>query len=42
MATYIVTTSNWNDSAFCASINEAGPDHTLDFSALPSTFEVDF
>jgi hypothetical protein len=42
MATYIVTTSNWNDSAFWASINEAGRGHTLDFSALPSTFEVDF
>ncbi|WP_390914860.1 Hint domain-containing protein [Pseudosulfitobacter sp. SM2401] len=42
MATYTVTTSNWNDPAFWAAISQSGPGHTLDFSALPSNFDVDF
>ncbi len=42
MSTYVVTTSNWNDTAFWAAISESGPGHTLDFSALPSGFTVDF
>lgn len=42
MATYIVTTSNWNNPAFWEAISEAGPGHTLDFSALPSSFDVNF
>ncbi|MFK7752888.1 MAG: Hint domain-containing protein [Sedimentitalea sp.] len=42
MATYIVTTTNWNDPSFWSAISEAGPGHTLDFSALPSTYSVDF
>ncbi len=41
MATYVVTTSNWNDPSFWSSINEAGAGHTLDFSALPSTYEIE-
>lgn len=41
MATYTVTTSNWNDPAFWSAISETGPGHTLDFSALPSNFDVD-
>ena len=42
MATYIVTTSNWNDPAFWNAISESGPGHTLDFSALPSSYSIDF
>lgn len=42
MTTYIVTTSNWNDAAFWNAISESGPGHTIDFSGLPSNFEVDF
>lgn len=42
MATYIVTTSNWNDPAFWNAISETGPGHTIDFSGLPSNFDVDF
>ena len=41
MATYIVTTSNWNSVAFWNAITETGPGHTLDFSALPPSFVVD-
>ncbi|WP_299723521.1 Hint domain-containing protein [uncultured Tateyamaria sp.] len=42
MATYTVTTSNWNNASFWSSISQSGPGHTLDFSALPSNFSVDF
>ena len=40
MATYTVTTANWNDSAWWASVGPPGPGHVLDFSALPSNFTV--
>jgi Ca2+-binding RTX toxin-like protein len=42
MATYIVTTSNWNDPGFWAAISESGPGATLEFSALPANYNVDF
>ncbi len=42
MTTYTITPANWNDPAFWSSINETGPGHTIDFSALPSNFAVDF
>lgn len=41
MTIYIVTTSIWNDPAFWATVNETGTGHTLDFSNLPSNFDVD-
>ena len=40
MTTYVVTSSNWNDPAFWASISETGPGHVIDFSALPTNFTV--
>lgn len=42
MTTYAITTSNWNDPAFWAGISETGPGATLDFSALPSSFVINF
>lgn len=42
MTIYVVTTSNCNDPAFCAGINESASGHTIDFSALPSTFDGSF
>ena len=41
MTTYTVTTANWNKPAFWSSVSEATGGHTLDFSALPSTYTVD-
>ncbi|KMW56417.1 Alkaline phosphatase [Candidatus Rhodobacter oscarellae] len=40
MATYWITTSNWNDAAFWSSVSETTNGHTLDFSALPSNYSV--
>ncbi|MBO9465083.1 Hint domain-containing protein [Tropicibacter sp. R15_0] len=40
MATYTVTTSNWNSPAYWAGISEVGPGHELDFSGLPSSYSV--
>lgn len=40
MATYIITTSNWNSAAFWSGITETGTGHTLDFSALDATYSV--
>ena len=40
MATYTITTANWNSAADWSSISEASAGHTLDFSALPSNFSV--
>lgn len=40
MATYIVTTSNWNSAAFWASVAVSEGGHTLDFSGLGPTFAV--
>ena len=40
MATYIVTTSNWNSAAFWSGIAETGTGHTLDFSALDAAYSV--
>ncbi len=40
MTTYVVTSSNWNDPAFWASISESGPGHVIDFSTLPANFTV--
>lgn len=42
MTTYVVTEDNWNDPAFWASISPSGDGHTLDFSALPSNYHIDF
>ncbi len=42
MANFIVTASNWNSAAFWNGTDVSGPGHTLDFSALPSNFSVDF
>ena len=42
LANFIVTASNWNSAAFWNGIDVSGPGHTLDFSALPSNFSVDF
>ena len=42
MATYTVTTANWNDGAFWASVGPADPGHVLDFSGLPSTYSVTY
>ncbi|WP_137701256.1 beta strand repeat-containing protein [Marimonas lutisalis] len=42
MATYSVTTSNWNSPAFWASVSQAGPGHVLDFSSLPSNYTVSY
>ncbi|TCP44298.1 Hint domain-containing protein [Rhodovulum marinum] len=40
MATYSVTTANWNDPAFWSSISQGTAGHTLDFSALPASYSV--
>ncbi|SPF80391.1 Hint domain-containing protein [Pseudoprimorskyibacter insulae] len=40
MATFTVTTSNWNDAAFWSAIDISSGTHTIDFSALPSTYNV--
>lgn len=42
MTTYIVTAANWDTPSFWTAISEAGPGHTLDLSALPSSFEIGF
>ncbi|WP_299936739.1 Hint domain-containing protein [uncultured Pelagimonas sp.] len=42
MATYTVTTSNWNSTAFWSGINEGSGGHTLDFSGLGSGYSVEF
>jgi Ca2+-binding RTX toxin-like protein len=42
LATYTVTTSNWNDPAFWSGISETTPDQSLDFSGLPANFTVSF
>ena len=39
---YTVTAANWNDPAFWASISETTSGHALDFSALPSSFSINF
>ncbi|WP_425101063.1 Hint domain-containing protein [Tropicibacter sp. S64] len=39
MATYVLTTANWNSFAFWSGISSSGT-HTLDFSSLPSTWRV--
>ena len=40
MATYIITTSNWNSIAFWSAITQTGAGHTLDFSGLGTGFTV--
>ncbi len=42
MATYTVTTSNWNSAAFWSGINESSGGHTLDFSGLGTGYSVEF
>ncbi|MCR9108951.1 Hint domain-containing protein [Marivita sp. XM-24bin2] len=42
MATYFVTSSNWNSSAFWSGINQSSSGHTLDFTGLASNFTIDF
>ena len=42
MAIYIVTSTNWNSAAFWASISESTGGHTLDATALGSTFQLSF
>ncbi|MGP6086718.1 Hint domain-containing protein [Antarctobacter jejuensis] len=42
MATYSVTTSNWNSAAFWSSINQGSVGHTLDFSALGPGYTVSY
>ncbi|WP_292290333.1 Hint domain-containing protein [Marivita sp.] len=41
MATYTVTTSNWNSTAFWSGIFESASGHTLDFSGLGAGFTLD-
>ncbi|MFK7836916.1 MAG: hypothetical protein AB8B60_11890 [Sulfitobacter sp.] len=41
MPTYTVTTSNWNSAAFWSAITQSAPGGELDFSGLPSTYDVD-
>ena len=43
MSSYSVTTANWNDPAFWATVSAAGPGggDLLDFSSLPSNYTVD-
>ncbi len=40
MAVYSITTTNWNDPSFWATVNETGSGQTLDFWALPSTYSI--
>lgn len=42
MASYSVTTANWNSAGFWSGISQSGPGHTLDFSDLPSSYSLDF
>jgi Ca2+-binding RTX toxin-like protein len=42
MATYTVTTSNWNSAAFWSGINQGTSGHTLDFSGLGAGFAVTY
>ena len=42
MASYLVTTTNWNSSSFWSGIAETSEGHSLDFSGLPSSYSVDF
>ncbi|WP_353472965.1 calcium-binding protein [Salipiger sp. H15] len=42
MTVYAVTLENWNDPAFWASVSESSAGHTLDFSALPEGFDLEF
>ncbi|MCR9108822.1 hypothetical protein [uncultured Marivita sp.] len=42
MASYSVTTSNWNSPVFWASISQTGSVHTLDLSGLPSNFTISY
>ncbi len=42
MTVYVVTTTNWNDATFWLSVNETGSGNSLDFSGLPSGYEVRF
>ncbi|MCR8548327.1 hypothetical protein M4578_10835, partial [Salipiger sp. P9] len=42
MTIYAVTTSNWNDPDFWNGLSESSEGHTLDFSALPANFTVNF
>ncbi len=41
MATYVVTPVNWQTVSFWTSISESGSGHTLDFSGLGASFDVD-
>ena len=40
MTTYVVTATNYQDPAFWSAIVEASSGHTLDFSTLPSGYEL--
>ncbi|SPF80459.1 Hint domain-containing protein [Pseudoprimorskyibacter insulae] len=40
MATFTVTTSNWNTAAFWQGINSAGPGDVIDFSGLDASYSV--
>ena len=42
MATYLVTTANWNSPAFWSGINHGTSGHELDFSGLPSNYSILF
>ena len=42
MATYTVTSLNWNSAAFWSGITESAGGHTLDFSALGAGYTVTF
>ncbi|ANT61778.1 hypothetical protein AYJ57_14970 [Salipiger sp. CCB-MM3] len=42
MTTYAVTLDNWNDPAFWAAVSEGSGGHTLDLSALPADFGIEF
>ena len=41
MATYTITTANWNSAAFWSAISETTTGHSLDFSALTGAYRVD-
>ncbi|SMX30133.1 Hemolysin, plasmid [Pelagimonas phthalicica] len=41
MATYTVTTSNWNSPAFWSGVSEGADGHELDFSGLGSDYTVE-
>ena len=42
MATYFVTTDNWNDAGFWNGLSESSEGHILDFSGLPESYTVEF